>query len=502
MINLKKVFAILFLSICSGHVSTVLYAEVQSVKITDINHSQLTSNFYESMLHKDKPNEALLHLFLRKMPKGGDIHHHFDGSIYAETYLDWVGKKGWKIDACTLKIIKEEKNTGCELLTVQQLIANNTLYRKLLTLWSNKDYPNHYHNQLPPDSHFFNTFSFFGSASGAYISLGLQILKQRALKENVSYIETILSKAEIDSSNYFDAYTVKKYNKQLRSASSQKETDSILDEVVAVFINSKKFNASLYNYIDTVKKDHADIDDGNFTMRYQTYAVRVLEPLQVFTDLFSGYLATKNSPLIVGVNIVAPENNPVTLKDYTLQMKMYHYLSKKYPDVHRALHAGELTLGMVRPKDLTFHMREARDIAGAERIGHGVDIAYEERPIALLKDIKKNAVIEINFSSNEFILGVKGDKHPYLIYERYNVPLVISTDDSGVSRNNLTHEYMILATRYHPSYKRIKEYVYNSIKYAFLPKEKKACLLKDLDKRFLSFEKEMASFYEELKVNP
>lgn len=54
-------------------------------------------------------------------------------------------------------------------------------------------------------------------------------------------------------------------------------------------------------------------------IRYQTYAVRVLEPLQVFTDLFSGYLAADKSPLIVGVNIVAPENNPVTLKDYTFQ---------------------------------------------------------------------------------------------------------------------------------------------------------------------------------------
>ncbi len=235
-------------------------------------------------------------------------------------------------------------------------------------------------------------------------------------------------------------------------------------------------------------------------MRYQTYAVRVLDPLQVFSDLFSGYLAANRSPLILGVNIIAPENNTVTLKDYTLQMRMYHYLTQKYPDVHRALHAGELTLGMVRPKDLTFHIREAREIADAERIAHGVDISYEDRPIELLKDIKKNSVIEINFSSNEFILGVKGDKHPYMIYDSYNVPLVISTDDSGVSRNNLTHEYMILATRYHPSYKRIKEYVYNSIKYAFLEKKEKEYLMKDLDKRFLSFEKEMANFYKDLSL--
>lgn len=104
------------------------------------------------------------------MPKGGDIHHHFDGFIYAETFLEWVSKKSWKIDSCTLKIVKEEiakdkKDAICKLLTAEELIANHTLYRKLLALWSNKDYRNHYHHQAAPDNHFFNTFSFFMSVS-------------------------------------------------------------------------------------------------------------------------------------------------------------------------------------------------------------------------------------------------------------------------------------------------------------------------------------------------
>lgn len=55
---------------------------------------------------------------------------------------------------------------------------------------------------------------------------------------------------------------------------------------------------------------------------------------------------------------------------------------------------------------------------------------------------------------------------------------------------------MILATRYHPSYKRIKTYVYNSIKYSFLQEEEKESLMKDLDKRFLIFENEMKSLSE------
>lgn len=498
MITIKKVFILLLLGTFFGSLSSPLYSKTSHTILAETNHAHATSSFYEKMLTPDKSNEALLNLFFTKMPKGGDLHHHYSGSIYAETYLEWVGKKGWYIDKCTLRIVKEAKGAGCELLTPKQLMNDSGLYQKLLMLWSDKDYGNHYHNQPPPDSNFFNTFSYFETVSYEYIHLGLDILKQRALKENVSYIETILSMVGVQSSDYFDNTTREKYNKILRSAVSQEETDSILEELTTTFLKHKKFKDSIDTYISGVNKSHRGIDDENFTMRYQTYAVRVLDPVQVYADLFSAYLAADGSPLIVGVNIVAPENSAIALSDYTLHMRMYHYLKQRYPSVHRALHAGELTLGMVRPKNLTFHIQQARDIADAERIGHGVDLPYEQNPIALLKDIKENAVIEINFSSNEFILGVKGDKHPYLIYASYDVPLIIATDDSGVSRNNLSHEYMLLATRYHPSYKRIKKYVYNSINYAFLEEAEKASLRKDLDKRFLLFEKEMAVLHQDL----
>ena len=499
MIYLLKFFKMILIGLLFISSPLNLQADASKILLSDENHLQNTSDFYESMLNADRPNEALLHLFFTKMPKGGDIHHHYSGSIYAETYLEWVDKKGWYIDECTLNIIKKPRETGCKLLTAKQLISNKPLYVKLLSLWSDKDYGKQRYDQPPQDSNFFNTFSYFETVAYEYIDLGLKILKKRALQENVSYIETILGMVWVNSSNYFDTSTLDKYNILLRSAKSQEQTDKILDKIVVTYLNDKRFKNIIDKYVTKLKKDHEGIDDKNFTMRYQTYAVRILNPVQVFANLFAGYLAAEKSPLIVGVNIVAPENNDVALNDYTLHMRMYNYLTRKYPMVHRALHAGELTLGMVRPKDLTFHIKEARNIANAERIGHGVDLSYEEDPIRLLQDIKKNAVIEINFSSNEFILGVKGDKHPYLIYSKYAVPLIIATDDSGVSRNNLTNEYMILASRYHPSYKRIKSYVYNSIKYSFLEKKEKEFLKKDLEKRFVVFEQEMTDLYKEFK---
>ena len=493
---MKKILQFLFILTLSTVVSTQVFAKESSTAAVQNNDTQITSQFYETLLQKN--NKALLHLFFTKMPKGGDLHHHYSGSIYAETYLDWVTKKGWFIDSCTLHIVKEKKKGKCKLLTPSQLMANADLYGKLLSTWSDKDFHNHYHEQPAPDTNFFNTFAYFEPIAYDYIALGLNILKQRALKENVSYIETILSMVWVESAVYFNAED-KNYNQLLQDAKTQEETDRLLDEITAVYLKSDRFKTTVDEYIATLEKNHQGIDNENFTMRYQTYAVRVLPPLQVYSNLLGGFAASERSPLLVGVNIVAPENNPVSLRDYTLHMRMYNYLSKKYPGVHRALHAGELTLGMVRPKDLTFHVEEALNIAKAERIGHGVDITYEKDALSLLKEIKQNAVVEINFSSNAFILGVKGKDHPYLLYRDYGVPLIIATDDSGVSRNNLSHEYVILATQYHPDYATVKSYVFNSIAYSFLSEKEKETLKKDLKNRFTAFEEKMAALVRSLK---
>lgn len=441
-----------------------------------------------------------LNLFLTRMPKGGDIHHHYSGTIYAETYLDWVKEKGWQINACTFTIITDGKapDGDCRALTVDALLKEDKLYRKLLTFWSDKDYGNHFHEQVPPDSNFFNTFFYFGPIANENEDIGIKIIKDRAIAENVSYIETQYSRTGVKSKHIFSADERNQYIDRLLYAKTQTSANRVFNDIVSAYAKTPQFENGVNSFVAEVEQIHQGIDDENFTMRYQTYTARVQDPLQVFTELYSGFSAADKSPLVVGVNIVAPENNHVALRDYTLHMQMFNFLSAKYPHVKKSMHAGELTLGMVRPKDLLFHMKQARDIAGADRIGHGIDIPYEAESLATLADLKANSVIEINLTSNEFILGVSHEAHPYLIYDDYGVPMVISTDDSGVSRNNLTNEFVLLATRYKPSYEKVKEYVYNSIRFSFMSdmdKEKNIALL---DKKFAVFEKEMAELNDKL----
>src|ERR1019366_5950481 len=166
----------------------------------------------------------------------------------------------------------------------------------------------------------------------------------------------------------------------------------------------------------------------------------------------------------------------------------------KYPNVKYSMHAGELTLGLVKPEELTWHINAAVRTAGANRIGHGVDMPYEYKCYDLLKYMAKNNIpIEINLYSNEFILKVKDDEHPIKLYRDFNVPIVICTDDAGVLRSNLTHQYVLLAKRYKDiSYREIKQYVFNSIDYSFIKEDAvKEKLKAGLKSHFDIFEKEV-----------
>ena len=148
------------------------------------------------------------------------------------------------------------------------------------------------------------------------------------------------------------------------------------------------------------------------------------------------------------------------MRDYDLHMKMLAFLKTQYPKVKLSLHAGELVLGMVPPEGLRTHINQAVRIAGASRIGHGIEIPHETNAPDLLSLMARNQIaLEVNSTSNKDILGVKSDSHPISIYKRFKVPFVISTDDSGISRNNLSGEYQISITSYRPSYEELKSTV-------------------------------------------
>jgi adenosine deaminase/adenosine deaminase CECR1 len=191
----------------------------------------------------------------------------------------------------------------------------------------------------------------------------------------------------------------------------------------------------------------------------------------VFAQFAFAVEIVRADPRFVGLNLVAPEDDRVALRDYTTQMEMLGFLASAAPEkVNIALHAGELTLGLVPPRELRFHIREAVEIGQASRIGHGVDIAYEDDALGLMQEMRERGVlVEICLTSNDVILNVRGDEHPLPMYLEAGVPVTLATDDEGVARIDLTNEYLRAALTYDLGYRELKTMARNSLAHSFLP---------------------------------
>jgi adenosine deaminase len=172
----------------------------------------------------------------------------------------------------------------------------------------------------------------------------------------------------------------------------------------------------------------------------------------------------------VGVNLVQAEDSLNSMQNFSLEMQMLDYLHRIYPKAHITLHAGELAPGVVTPEGLSFHIRASVVIGHAERIGHGVDIVHETDPIALLKEMaSRNVMVEICLSSNDLILGVRGEQHPLATYIEYGVPVALATDDEGVARSEISREFLKAATDQGLGYLQLKTMARTSLQFAFIP---------------------------------
>ncbi len=95
---------------------------------------------------------------------------------------------------------------------------------------------------------------------------------------------------------------------------------------------------------------------------------------------------------------------------------------------------------------------------------------YERDPQALLTELaERHIMVEINLTSNDVILNVTGSRHPLPIYRAAKVPVALSTDDEGVSRIDITHEYTRAALEFNLTYLDLKNMARTSLEHSFLP---------------------------------
>ena len=412
------------------------------------------STFFEGI--RDNPEE--LRAFFLSMPKGGDLHNHLTGAVYAEGLIDAASSDSLCI---YLNNYSTTKNCSGSNKKVSKAYSDPQLYSHLVDAWSVKD--SKFLNISGHDQ-FFSTFARFGGATNN-MSLLVAELRSRAALENVAYLELMTSAygssdAALMGSRFgWDENLTRFYDKLISSG---------LKEIAKKACRG--LNESDANSIKILKAG----DPGrNVTVKYLYTASRIKPKQEVFAQLALAFEVANTSPLVVGINLLSAEDNLTALEDYSLQMSMIKFLHGKYPNVKIALHAGELDLGLVPPEDLRFHIQEAVEVAHASRIGHGVDIMRETGSQKTLSEMAQDKVaVEIMPVSNKVILEVSGEDHPFPVYLSRGVPIVLASDDPGVLRTDLTEQFVIIAHTYpQVKYSDLKRFARNSLEYSFLKGE-------------------------------
>ncbi|MGA8728290.1 MAG: adenosine deaminase [Terracidiphilus sp.] len=418
-----------------------------------------------------KGGPLTLHAFLDQFPKGADLHVHLSGAVYAETFIKDAGEDGLCIDPKALSFAKPPcaapLKPAAELSGVLTT-AEQDLYDRLVDAFSMRSFvatP-----EFSGHDQFFSTFDRFHGLSNKHIGEWVDEVASRAAAQNQQYLELMetppFGRAAVMAHENVLNMDFAQYRNTLLSLGLRDEVYADREDVHAA---------------EGLRRDIEHCGTPQATpackvqVRYIYQVLRGYSPEQVFAQTLLGFETIQASMdahdnTWVGINFVMPEDGYISMRDYTLQMKMVQYLHSVYPKVHISLHAGELAPGLVPPEGLRFHIRQAVELGHAERIGHGVDVMYEDNPQVLLKEMaKKQVMVEINLSSNEGILGIKGAEHPFQVYRAAHVPVALSTDDEGVSRIDLTHEYTRAAMDYHLGYEDLKQLARTGMEHTFLP---------------------------------
>jgi adenosine deaminase len=156
----------------------------------------------DSELRAAKALEAIrgdplaLYAFLKRMPKGADLHNHLDGAVYAETFIRVGGEDGLCVDPVAKSFTKSqpirsgaEPEAVCEEgdIKVAEVAKTQKLYDGLVVSFSMRGF-------VPSEGesghdHFFETFAKFGGTDPRHTGEFLNEVSARAAAQNEQYLE-------------------------------------------------------------------------------------------------------------------------------------------------------------------------------------------------------------------------------------------------------------------------------------------------------------------------
>src|SRR5882672_7541471 len=180
----EKVLRSCVLAVLTLAVSQPAHAQQKTTK--EESTEKKAADKFESV----RSQPSLLHAFLAEMPKGGDLHNHLSGAIYAESFIQWAVQDGLCVDRNALVLLSPPCDPGNGKPPASVAYQDGGLYTRMLNAFSMRQF------QPGPESghdHFFATFGKFGAASGSHTAEMLAEAKSRAATGHLQYMELMFN---------------------------------------------------------------------------------------------------------------------------------------------------------------------------------------------------------------------------------------------------------------------------------------------------------------------
>ncbi|HEV8612759.1 MAG TPA: hypothetical protein VGQ73_04550, partial [Gemmatimonadales bacterium] len=263
-----------------------------------------------------KQSEPTLIAFLTQMPKGGDLHNHAVGAIYAEAELDSAIASGLFFDPATTRFYTDSAPGRAP---AAQLLTNGALLSQFLQAASMAGW-------LPAKEsghdHFFNAFATLGSAIQKMTSEELlaQLLR-RYRDQNLQYAEIMTNIAPADA---MAAVTT-----DAPSVDDLPSALAILRPRLAAFVPACR---AYLDERDRVLTDALGCPSsitgagGPINVRYIQQANRTGALETFFATIAAAFAVMQQDRRVVAINIVAPEDHPNARRNFQRQMEIIDFL--------------------------------------------------------------------------------------------------------------------------------------------------------------------------------
>lgn len=432
---------------------TAAYAETDSEK--------LLATYLDSL----RTSPKALQQFLSNMPKGADLHYHLSGGAFAEELLKLAEGEGFCIQLSDYRVYEDPTCPTSNLL--DKVVENPETRQALIAAWSMK------HFKVITETghdHFFKAIGKYSAIVYKHRANVLADISDRSARQNQFYMEIMYTPGG-NSSAILDDKIQDKAQLNVEQLKNKLFELGLADLAHKV---AEEVNSDEKARIKALRCDKPNPRPGcQVKIGYIYQVQREQSYSRVLAQILMAFEAMKYSPLLVAANLVQPEDGELSLREYQKQMEMIHQAKVWYPKANLALHAGELSEDVVAPQYMQSHIYDAVTYAKASRIGHGTDIMEEalSHPDIYQAMRDHNSIVEINLSSNFFILNMTRENHPLPQYLAERIPVVISTDDEAINRTSISKEFFKAATLFNLDYLDLKRFSRNALHYAFLTGE-------------------------------